>query len=122
MCPASTTTSCCARASCQSTVRPISAPGSKRRDSRQVKRFADYPGLFANGDMTVSEIDEFCVPTPDARQILHGAVRKLNLSARAYHRILKLSLTCADLEASNQIQVQHVAEAITFREAKYDEL
>ena len=90
--------------------------------SRQVKRFADYPGLFANGDMSVAEIDQFCVPTPDARQILHAAVRKINLSARAYHRILKLSLTCADLEDSDQIQVQHVAEAITFREAKYDEL
>ena len=90
--------------------------------ARQVKRFVEYAGLFANGDMSVAEIDEYCVLTDDARQILNAAVKKLQLSARAYHRILKLSLTCADLEGSHTIEVQHVAEAVTFRESNYVDL
>ena len=83
----------------------------------QIERFADYPGLFANADMTVSEIDEFCILDADARRVLTAAVRKHQLSARSYHRILKLSRTIADLDSSDSIQVGHISEALQYRPA-----
>ena len=83
--------------------------------ARQTERFADHPQLVANADMTVSEIDRFCRLTPEARQLLDISVRRMQLSARAYHRVLKLSRTIADLADSEQIQVQHVAEAVQYR-------
>ena len=82
---------------------------------RQIERFEDHPGLFANADMTISEIDDFCVLGDEARQILTLSVRKLQLSARSYHRVLKLSRTIADLDSSPDIQVSHVAEALQYR-------
>jgi magnesium chelatase family protein len=82
---------------------------------RQIKRFKNYSGLFANADMTVGEIDEFCNLRDDAKQVLVLSVRKLQLSARGYHRVLKLSRTIADLDDSDNIQVQHVAEALQYR-------
>ncbi len=82
---------------------------------RQIERFEDHPGLFANADMTVSEIDDFCVLGDEARQILTLSVRKLQLSARSYHRVLKLSRTIADLDSCPDIQVSHVAEALQYR-------
>ena len=82
---------------------------------RQQERFADYPHLFANADMNVSEIKTFCVLTEEARQLLDLSVRRMQLSARSYHRVLKLSRTIADLADSDLIHVPHVAEAIQYR-------
>ena len=81
----------------------------------QLERFKNLPGLFANGEMTVGEIDEFCQLTSEARQVLTLSVRKLQLSARSYHRVLKLSRTIADLDSSTDIEVHHVAEALQYR-------
>ncbi|MDE2749872.1 MAG: YifB family Mg chelatase-like AAA ATPase [Chloroflexota bacterium] len=86
--------------------------GARRR---QTARFKAHPGLFANADMTVSEIDDFCALDAEARQVLMLSVRKLQLSARSYHRVLKLSRTIADLDASDGIKVAHVAEALQYR-------
>ncbi len=83
--------------------------------NRQVQRFEQHAGLFANGDMTVSEIDDFCVLSDEARQILTLSVRRLQLSARSYHRVLKLSRTIADLDSADDIQVSHIAEALQYR-------
>ena len=83
--------------------------------NRQVQRFAEHPGLFANGDMSVSEIDDFCTLGEEARQILTLSVRKLQLSARSYHRVLKLSRTIADLDCAEDILVAHIAEALQYR-------
>lgn len=83
--------------------------------NRQVQRFEQQAGLFANADMTVSEIDDFCVLSEEARQILTLSVRKLQLSARSYHRVLKLSRTIADLDCAEDIQVSHIAEALQYR-------
>jgi magnesium chelatase family protein len=82
---------------------------------RQRERFAKHPHLFANADMGVSEIQKFCVLTPEARRLLELSVRKMQLSARAYHRTLKLSRTIADLADSELIEVQHIAEALQYR-------
>jgi magnesium chelatase family protein len=83
--------------------------------ARQAERFAHQPGLFANSDMGVGEIDRFCVLSPEARQLIELSVRRMQLSARSYHRILKLSRTIADLGDSDRIEVQHAAEAIQYR-------
>ena len=80
-----------------------------------MKRFEEHAGLFANADMTVSEIDDFCALSDEARQILTLSVRRLQLSARSYHRVLKLSRTIADLDGADDIQVSHIAEALQYR-------
>lgn len=82
---------------------------------RQTQRFTDYPHIFANADMGVGEIQQFCVLQPDAKQLLELSVRKMQLSARSYHRVLKLSRTIADLSDAEQIAVSHVAEALQYR-------
>ena len=81
----------------------------------QTQRFLDAPGLHANSDMSVSEIDEFCPLKPDAAQILSVSVRKMNLSARSYHRVIKLSRTIADLAGAPDIEVAHISEALQYR-------
>ena len=87
----------------------------KKARKLQIERFTDHAGMFANADMTVSEIDVFCPLNAEARQILSLSVRKLQLSARSYHRVIKLSRTIADLDAADDIQVQHIAEALQYR-------
>ncbi len=83
--------------------------------THQRKRFSNQRGLYANADMRTGDIQKFCILTDDARQVLELSVRRMQLSARAYHRVLKLSRTIADLADSTLIEVQHVAEAIQYR-------
>ncbi|MCY3780981.1 MAG: YifB family Mg chelatase-like AAA ATPase [Chloroflexi bacterium] len=83
--------------------------------TQQVTRFEEHPGLFANADMGVGEIDDFCALNEEARQILTLSVRRLQLSARSYHRVLKLSRTIADLDGAEDIQVPHITEALQYR-------
>ena len=63
----------------------------------------------------MNEIKAVCVLTSDARQLLELSVKRMQLSARSYHRVLKLSRTIADLAGSDRIEVNHVAEAIQYR-------
>jgi magnesium chelatase family protein len=71
-----------------------------------------------NAKLSAHEIIEFCKLDTNAQQMLTSALEKLGISARAYHRILKVARTIADLSDSENIQSTHVAEAIQFR--KYD--
>ncbi len=82
---------------------------------RQRERFADRPRIFSNADMGPSDIQDFCVLSAEAKQLLDVATRRMQLSARAYHRVLKLSRTIADLDGAEVIQSQHVAEAVQYR-------
>lgn len=82
---------------------------------RQQQRFDGLKGLFANADMGPGEIQAYCVLTGEARQVLELSVRQMQLSARAYHRVMKLSRTIADLADSDKIEVTHVAEALQYR-------
>jgi magnesium chelatase family protein len=75
----------------------------------------DHHGLFANADMGAGEIQQLCVLTPEACQLAELTVQRMQLSARAYHRVLKLSRTIADLDGKDQIEVHHVAEAVQYR-------
>ncbi len=80
----------------------------------QNQRFAACSFSF-NSRMTANAIKLFCRLDRESRSVLKHAFDKFNLSARAYDRILKIARTIADLEAANDIQVDHVAEAIQYR-------
>ena len=82
---------------------------------RQRDRFAGMPGLYANAHMTAREIRRFCRLTDPVELLLRQAVGRLGLSARAYHRILKIARTIADLAGAADIEVTHVGEAIQYR-------
>ncbi len=83
----------------------------------QAHRFQgwDRPGLLVNGDMGPAEVQEFCRLDEAGRRLMGAAVRQLDLSARAYHRVLKLARTIADLDGSPAIQANHLAEAVQYR-------
>jgi magnesium chelatase family protein len=82
---------------------------------RQRERFAENPKFQANADMGPRQIDEFCQTTPAAQKLLSVTMQQMQLSARAYHRILKLARTIADLDAGPIIDVPHLAEAVQYR-------
>jgi len=65
--------------------------------------------------MSTKEINSFCQLDEKSEQILKQAVTAMNLSARSYYRILKLSRTIADLEKSENIETKHILEALSFR-------
>ena len=65
--------------------------------------------------MTVKEIEKFCVLDTPGENLLKQAITRLNLSARAYHRILKVARTIADLSGAKAIDSKHIAEAIQYR-------
>lgn len=81
----------------------------------QLQRFAATPGIYANAHMEAQQVEEICTPDEAGRRLLHQAMERLQLSARAYSRILKVARTIADLDHSATIQPAHVAEAIQFR-------
>lgn len=70
---------------------------------------------FCNAQMTTQELQKYCTLEKDSHLLLEHAMKKLDLSARAYHRILKVARTIADLEGSERIQSCHLAEAIQYR-------
>jgi len=73
-----------------------------------------------NSQLSVEEIDQYCVINSDCENLLKQAINRLNLSARAYHRILKLARTIADLSGVDAIGTQHIAEAIQYRRMDKD--
>ena len=86
--------------------------------ARQVqrKRFADLSASVAcNADMRIAEVRQFCKLDETSESLMRSAMSQMNLSARAYHRILKLSRTIADLAGSENIQPPHLAEALQYR-------
>ena len=71
--------------------------------------------IVCNADMRIGEIRQFCALQSEGQSLMRAAMSQLNLSARAYHRILKLSRTIADLAGSEEIQSPHLAEALQYR-------
>jgi magnesium chelatase family protein len=83
----------------------------------QNKRFANSKAkdIVANADMRVGEIRQFCKLQDEGQSLMRSAMTQLNLSARGYHRVLKLARTIADLAGSEEIQSVHLAEALQYR-------
>lgn len=81
----------------------------------QAKRFESKPGLYSNAQMEAQLVQEICTISEAGKNLLSRAMQKLQLSARAYDRIIKVSRTIADLAGSDEIKTEHLAEAIQFR-------
>lgn len=81
----------------------------------QEKRYEANPGIYCNAQMTSKLLAAYAQPDEQGLSLLKNAMNRLNLSARAYDRILKVSRTIADLEGSEQILPNHLAEAISYR-------
>lgn len=82
---------------------------------RQEIRFKDSPEIYANAQMPSRMVREVCVLDKQGTTLLKTAMEKLQLSARAYDRILKVARTAADLADSDDIKIEHLAEAIQYR-------
>lgn len=80
----------------------------------QLERYQEYH-IFSNSELSTQLIEKFCKLNKKSKQILETAFHKLGLSARAYHRILKVARTIADLEGYSEIQEKHLIEAIQYR-------
>ena len=81
----------------------------------QEERFANHPGIYCNAQMESKLLHQYANPDEKGLNLLRTAMTRLNLSARAYDRILKVARTIADLEGSETIQSNHLAEAISYR-------
>jgi magnesium chelatase family protein len=81
----------------------------------QAGRYTNNPGVYCNAQMSSKMLKEICVIDKVGQNLLRSAMEKLNLSARAYDRILKVSRTIADLSSCNEIKPEHLAEAIQYR-------
>ncbi len=78
-------------------------------------RFKHKKGIYANAQLGSSELKKICILNTESQSLIKKAMEQLNLSARAYDRILKVSRTIADLDKCEEIKTQHVAEAIHYR-------
>ncbi|WP_369751275.1 ATP-binding protein [Asinibacterium sp. OR53] len=81
----------------------------------QAERYKDHPGIYANAQINTQLMHEHCRLNPGSNNLLRKAMERLNLSARAHDRILKVSRSIADLADSKNICPEHLAEAIQYR-------
>ncbi len=86
---------------------------------RQTERFKGT-GLFSNADMNPKELRQFCPLDEASHALMQTAMRRLQLTARGYHRVLKLARTIADLAESETIQQTHLAEALQYRAKEFE--
>jgi magnesium chelatase family protein len=81
----------------------------------QFQRFELENGVFTNAQMNKEQLNKYCSIGPSAEALLKNAMEKFQLSARAFDRILKVSRSIADLEGSQNIEINHLSEAIQYR-------
>ena len=100
---------------------PAGEPSSAIRErvlkARQTQehRFQGQKGIHSNAQMSERMIHQYAEPDESSLELLRMAMERLKLSARAYNRILKVARTIADLEGSEKVQSQHIAEAVGYR-------
>lgn len=83
--------------------------------ARQAARFADHPALRCNADMEGRLLEETAAPDDEGRAFLTKAAERFHMTARGYHRILRVARTIADLDGSDTVRRPHVAEAVGYR-------
>lgn len=81
----------------------------------QKQRYGKFKGIHSNSHLQPQRIKEFCGIDSDGERILQRAIDSFGFSARAYHRILKVARTIADLEGETSIQARHLSEAVQYR-------
>ena len=86
----------------------------------QTERFKEQRNLYCNAQMGTREVRRYCPLDAACSKLLGQAINRLGLSARAYHRIVKIARTIADLEGAPALHVQHVAEAVQYRRMQYE--
>ncbi|MFP4303837.1 MAG: YifB family Mg chelatase-like AAA ATPase [Rhodosalinus sp.] len=101
---------------------PASGEGSAEVAARvararevQAARFAGHPGLRQNADAEGKALDEVATPDAEGREVLTRVAERIGLSARGYHRVLRVARTIADLDGSDAVRRPHVAEAVSYR-------
>ncbi len=98
------------RTESSSTIRARVEAARRRQQAR-----LSSAGITCNADMGPAEIRQFCPLQTEGQKLMRSAMQQMHLSARGYHRILKVSRTIADLEGSGSIQTHHLAEALQYR-------
>jgi len=91
-----------------------------RARDRQLERFKNDDNIYCNAMMPSNMVKEICQITDAGKTLLKTAMERLGLSARAYDRILKVSRTIADLSGTDDIKIEHLAEAIQYRSLDRD--
>jgi len=86
-----------------------------RARERQTRRFAEHPIVTSNAEMRAAELRAYCALDAASASLLRNAIERFGLSARAYHRVLRVARTIADLADSEQIEQVHVAEAVQYQ-------
>lgn len=81
----------------------------------QTARFSEYPDMRVNADAEGAVLDEIATPDEEGRALLLKVAERFGLSARGYHRVLRVARTIADLEGVEDVRKHHVAEAVSFR-------
>ncbi|SHL54773.1 magnesium chelatase family protein [Roseovarius marisflavi] len=88
----------------------------------QAARFADHPDMRLNADAEGQALEDIASPDAEGRALINRVAERFGLSARGYHRVLRVARTIADLDGSHSVQYPHVAEAVSFRLAGMKEL
>ena len=93
----------------------------KKARKLQLERFSNFHEIHNNAQMPSRMVREVCVLDQPSQNLLKTAMQKLQLSARAFDRILKVARTCADLDGSEHLKLEYVAEAIQYRSLDREE-
>ena len=81
----------------------------------QARRFEGRANMRVNADMEGALLEEVSAPDPEGRALLARVAERFGLSARGYHRVLRVARTIADLDGATQVRLPHVAEAVSYR-------
>ena len=82
---------------------------------RQEVRFAGHAGVRVNADVEGALLDEIATPDTEGRELLSRVAERFGLTARGYHRVLRVARTIADLDGSETVRKPHLAEAVAYR-------